>query len=270
MKILVFLLVLANLLFYAYGAGYFGVGGDNPDAGRMEQQFKPERMRIVSRGEPPAKAEKPLAEKAEAVALPAQEASAEAANKAENADEAGAKPTPAPASKTEAPTERTAKPEAAAKPAPATVCLAWDRIGVADADRVSNVLSERFPAFRQTRRAINAENANWWVYMTPLGDKAWADKKAGELRALGVTDFFLVQEGPNRNAISLGVFSAEKGAQERLADLRTQGVRSARISVRPGKEGLLRLEATGPGSARDAVLALAQRVLPKPLGENCQ
>ena len=60
MKALVFLLVLANLLFYAFGAGYFG-RPDNPDAGRVEQQVAPERMRIVSRGEapgaPPVKSE---------------------------------------------------------------------------------------------------------------------------------------------------------------------------------------------------------------------
>ena len=53
MKVLVFLLVLANLLFYAFSAGYLG-RPDNPDAGRVGQQILPERMRIVSRGEAPA------------------------------------------------------------------------------------------------------------------------------------------------------------------------------------------------------------------------
>src|SRR3990167_4112623 len=52
-KALVFLLVLANLLFYAFGAGYFG-RPDNPDAGRVEQQILPERMRIAARGDAPA------------------------------------------------------------------------------------------------------------------------------------------------------------------------------------------------------------------------
>ena len=52
MKALVFLLVLVNVLFYAFSAGYFG-GPQNPDAHRVEQQLMPERMRIVSRGEAP-------------------------------------------------------------------------------------------------------------------------------------------------------------------------------------------------------------------------
>ena len=75
-----------------------------------------------------------------------------------------------------------------------------------------------------------------------------------------MTDFFQIQEGPNRNAISLGVFSAEKGAQERLADLKSQGVRSARISVRPGKEGFLRLDAGGPAANRQALVAALGRL----------
>jgi hypothetical protein len=53
-KALVFLLVLVNLLFYAFSAGYFG-RPENPDAGRVEKQVAPERMRIVSRGETPGK-----------------------------------------------------------------------------------------------------------------------------------------------------------------------------------------------------------------------
>ena len=36
MKALVFLLVLANLLFYAFSSGYFG-HSDNPDAARIDR-----------------------------------------------------------------------------------------------------------------------------------------------------------------------------------------------------------------------------------------
>jgi hypothetical protein len=54
-KVLVFLLVLGNLLFYAFSAGYLG-HPDNPDAARVDQQITPERLRVVSRGEAPATA----------------------------------------------------------------------------------------------------------------------------------------------------------------------------------------------------------------------
>lgn len=43
----VFLLVLANLLFFAWTQGYFGKSV-NPDTRRLEEQIFPERLRIVS------------------------------------------------------------------------------------------------------------------------------------------------------------------------------------------------------------------------------
>jgi len=56
---------------------------------------------------------------------------------------------------------------------------------------------------------------------------------AAELKALGIEDYFIVQEeGPNRWALSLGVFRAEDAAQARLATLRSQGVRTARVGAR--------------------------------------
>ena len=50
---------------------------------------------------------------------------------------------------------------------------------------------------------------------------------APELRQLGITDYFVILDGPNRFAISLGVYSSEKGGQERLAEVKEKGVRSA-------------------------------------------
>src|SRR5260221_1167246 len=60
-----------------------------------------------------------------------------------------------------------------------------------------------------------------------------SNQKAAELRKLGVEDFFIVQEDPNfRLAISLGVFKTEEAARERLAGLRTKGVRTGRAGPR--------------------------------------
>lgn len=235
MKALVFLLVLANLLFYAFGAGYFG-RLDNPDAGRVEHQVSPERMRIVSRGEAPAapvKAAEPV--KAEAAApVPAEPALPEPAK------EAAAKVVEVP-----------------------TVCLAWDHLAVTDADRLAGVVASKFQDFKVSRRMIAAEGNGWWVYIQPQAGKAEAEKKAGELRGLEVTDFFVVQDGVNRFAISLGVFSSEKGAQDRLAELKVKGVRSARVAPRPGKDSTVKLLATGPATDKSALIAAASKILPK-------
>jgi hypothetical protein len=74
---------------------------------------------------------------------------------------------------------------------------------------------------------------SYWVHIPPQANKAAAEKKAGELRALGVKDFYIMQQdNPSRNAISLGLFRNEAAANELLQSLNKRGVRSARIEVR--------------------------------------
>ena len=234
MKALVFLLVLGNLLFYAFSQGYFGEA-ENPDAIRVEKQVLPERMRIVSRGEAPvvkAKASEPV--KLEPVA-------------------------------------EEVKPEPVAKPEPLpTACLAWEHLSVADADKLSALFSGKFAGFKSTRRVVAAEGSGWWVFVPPQANKADAEKKAGELRQLGVTDYFIIQDGANRFAISLGVFSSEKGGQDRLAEVKEKGVRSARLTPRPGKDSTVNLQATGPAPDKAALLAAVAKALPKAGGQSCK
>jgi hypothetical protein len=247
-KTLVFLLVLFNLLFYAFGAGYFG-RSENPDAVRLDKQVLPERMKIVSRGEAPvAKAVEPV------------EPEAAAKEEVAPADEAA-----------KAVGEVSAEAEPAAKAVPpSTICLAWEHLAVTDADKVSALLAAKFGEFKTTRRIVGGESNGWWVFIPPLAGKAEADKKAGELRQLEVTDYFIVQEGPNRFAISLGVFSSEKGGQERLAELKEKGVRTARLSPRPGKDGTVSLQASGPATAKAALLDAVAKAVPKAGGQACK
>jgi hypothetical protein len=244
-KFIVFLLVLANLLFYAFSAGYLG-RPDNPDAGRTAQQILPERMRIVSRGEAPAAPVKADIPKPVVVEAAPQEGAAESAKEA-------------------------AAPEPAPKPAEiAQLCLAWEHLSAPDADRLAAVLAGKYPGFKISRRVIAAEGNGWWVFIPPLAGKADADKKAGELKLLEISDFFVVQDGPSRFAISLGVFSSEKGAQDRLADLKAKGVRSARVGPRPGKDSTVRIQAQGPQTGREGLLAAVGKILPKTEAQDCK
>ena len=62
MRALVFLLILANLLFLAWVQGYFGSSSD-PDGFRLQQQLLADQISVVARDEAPAetaKAEKPV------------------------------------------------------------------------------------------------------------------------------------------------------------------------------------------------------------------
>lgn len=120
----------------------------------------------------------------------------------------------------------------AALPAAATKCIEWGSFTLTDAPRAEKALEPLGLGSRLTQRRTE-ENAGWWVYVPPQGNRAAAAKKAAELKALGVTDYFIVQDdGENRWALSLGVFRTEDGAQGRLAALQAQGVRSAQIGRR--------------------------------------
>lgn len=127
------------------------------------------------------------------------------------------------------------KPAAAPTPAPApapapvaTKCLEWGSFTLADAPGAEKRLEPLALGARLSQRKTE-ETAGWWVVIPPQpGARAGALKKAAELKELGVTDYFIVQEaGANRWALSLGVFRTAEGAQARLAALRQQGVRSA-------------------------------------------
>lgn len=218
MKAFVFVLVLANLLLYALGAGYFGRPG-NPDAVRLGQQVAPERMNIVARGEAPI-----------------------------------------------------ASPSVPAPPAPAEVaiCLAWPGLSVADAEQLGTLLSEQFPAFKLQRQVSGGEGKGWWVFMPPQLNKAGAERKAQQLRALGVTDYFIVPDGSSQFAISLGIFSSEKGARDRLSDLQGKGVRTAQFSQRPDKESSVRLEASGPPAGEADLRAAVLSLSPRLIGQACR
>lgn len=236
MKAFVFLLILGNLLFFAYSEGYLGQP-ENPDAARLATQFQAERIRIVSRdGEP---------------SLPA------AGSREKNGTPVASEPVAEPAA-----AESAGNGEG-------KVCLAWDNLPAADADRLNSLIASRFPDFRINRRLEAGESGGWWIYIQPQTSKAEADKKASELRQLGVTDYFIIQDGPNRFALSLGVYSGEKGGQERLAELRAKGVRSARLMQRPGKDGTISLQAEGPAATQAALLGALNGNLAKPVSRDC-
>lgn len=255
MKVLVFLLVLGNLLFYAFTAGYFG-RPDNPDAGRVEQQIAPERLRIVARGDAPAAQAKPAPAAQPAPAPEANGNQAPSAVVAEPAKEAAAEKVSVKAVETAADKE----PE---KVDAAPVCLAWRSLSVVEADKVAALMGKRFADFKLSRKTVAGESNGWWVYIPAMPGKAEADKKAGELRDLGVNDFFIVPDGQSRHAISLGIFSSEKGGNERLAELKAKGVRSAVIGPRPSKDATVALQARGPGDKKAAVIAAVADAIQK-------
>ena len=177
MRSLFFLLVLANLLFYAWHAGYIGPGDTQKgEAERLTMQITPEKIRLLSADEV-----KKIAD----------------AGRARN-----------------------------------NVCFDWGTFPAQEAEKAGEALATLNLGSRLQTRTVE-ETAGWWVFLPPQGSKPNADKKVDELKALGVSDFFIVQEdGANKFAVSLGVFRTEDAAKNYFAAVTAKGVKTARSGER--------------------------------------
>lgn len=184
MRIVFFLLLLANLGFFAWA--YFGAGGASDEPQLVQQQVNPQEIRLLT---------------ADQVAKLAAERARQVAE----------------------------RPKSVPK-APPIACLELGAFSPSDVPRVQQALEPLGLGSRLSQRRAQ-EIASYWVFIPPLRNRQAANQKAAELKKLGVEDFFIVQEDPKfRFAVSLGVFKTEEAAAARLADLRTKGVRTARIS----------------------------------------
>jgi hypothetical protein len=139
---------------------------------------------------------------------------------------------PAPTAAAPKPAPAVASPPQVAPPPAPLACLEWGSFTVADTPRAEQALEPLALGARLAQRRTE-ETAGWWVFIPPQGNRPGALKKAAELKALGIEEYFIVQEeGEHRWAVSLGVFRTEEAAQGRLATLRTRGVRTARVGPR--------------------------------------
>ena len=159
------------------------------------------------------------------------------------------------------------KPAAAARiepvqppppPPVALKCMEWGSFTIADAPRAEKALESLALGARLAQRRTE-ETAGWWVFIPPQPKvpnvRQAALRKAAELRALGVEDYFIVQEeGQYRWALSLGVFRTEDAARARLTVLRTQGVRSALVGARETVVPKVWLQVRGVDPALEAKL----------------
>lgn len=144
-------------------------------------------------------------------------------------------------------------------PQVALKCFEWGSFSASDAPRAEKALEPLALGPRLAHRRIE-ETAAWWVFMPPQGSRAAALKKATELKARDIEDYFIVQEeGPWRWAVSLGVFRTEEAAQARLAALREQGVRTAQVAQRETVVAKLWLQVKGVDGPLQARLKEAAR-----------
>jgi hypothetical protein len=200
-------LLFLNAIVFAYAKGLLGTNtASEEERARIKPQLEATRLTLLTN------------EQAEA-AKPASAAAAEASAPAADAAPAAAQVPAAPV---------------AVAPAKALACIDVGTFSSGEARRFESRLASLDLGERQSRQAVQAQDVtSYLVNIPPQPSKDAADRKAAELRELGVTNFFIMQgESPLKWAISLGVFKTESGAQTLLAQLNKQGVHSARITPR--------------------------------------
>lgn len=240
-------LILANAALLGYQRGYFEAwlpSGHEPS--RASRQLNADKIKLVSAPAAPAPASE-----ATPAAAPAAQAPATA-----DAEKPAAEAAPEPAA-----------PVAAATPAPEKkkpVLVACTEIGnfsAEEAKRFGAQLAALPFANRVEQRPVR-EVTSHIVYIPPQADREAAEKKAEELRGLGIQDFFIIQDNSSlRWGISLGVFKTEEAARTHLANLSQKGVRTARVGERSASLVAFRVRDLEP--EQKAVLERVKARFPK-------
>jgi hypothetical protein len=196
MKLAFLLLVLVNLLLFAWQQGTFGrfaERGREPE--RVARQIEPERIRVLTE-----KDVKALRERAQA------------------------------------PTSRAAPDLNGAQ-----ACVEFGDFAPGEVARAEKALA----ALAGARVAAHAvEGPGWFmVYLPSHKTAAEAERRAEELRGLGVRDLQVMSESaPLKFGIGLGSFRDAGAAKSHVAALEKLGVKGVRMSDRPSTVALTRFQ----------------------------
>lgn len=237
-------LLLANLLVFAAWYGLLDPwmpGGAEPE--RLERQVAAERLRVRPKGA------------------------------------SGTAPTPAPAGPS-APAGADVRPDGPNPSAPgssagAPAALACLEAGPLDDSRLASVQTwiRGLPDGVQAQLDRRSEPASFMVYVPPSASAAEAQRRVEQLRQARIGDLFVINEGPLRLAISLGVFRSVEGARTHQLALVARGVSDAQVGPGPGagkaERQWIRVTRTATGGSVDvdalgASLAQVTGVAPVP------
>jgi hypothetical protein len=225
MRILFWLLLLANVMLFSYVRWGDALTGTQVDL-QVQPPLNADKIKVVSA---------PLA-----------------------APQA-ATPSPAPAAAAPVPLVAVTQSSPADTPA---ACMEWGEFSGDDLTRVTTALATMQLGDQLTQHEVE-QDTGYWVYMPPQRNHARTEKKVAELKALGVSDYFIVQDaGKWHNAISLGVFKTRQAAQNYLDGLNKRGVRSARVGQRQAKLKFTVFVFRNPDSALTARIAALQKGFP--------
>lgn len=259
MRRLIVLLVFANLLVFAWARGWFAPWlPAEREPHLVREQINAERVRVL-RVEPVTLPGAGGAAAGEPGAGQPVEG-AGAGNPAAGAPAAGAPAAGAPAGSAAASGAASGgtgvfagSGTAVGGGAPAGACLLFAALDEDRARRLREALEGAGAAVSAQR---SEQGASYLVYVQPADSMADAQRRLADLRRVGLTDVFLMQDGPFRLGISLGLFRTEEAARTLVSRIGDLGVPGVRIAARPPFTVRVRLQARWP-DARGATAATA-------------
>lgn len=249
MKLLLSLLVVANVLLFGWFRGWMApFGGDGRDPGRIERQVEPERLRIVPG--PPA-GPSPVGRGSRAGAADAAPGAPEVAS----APPVTPVPLPPPPS-----------PAALGVVLRAAGCAEIGPMSEQDAVRVQVMLDAVVQDLVVTTQRAE-DITSWWVYVAPSsGDIA---RRVADLRERGVSDLYVMPDGQWKGAISFGLFRQEELAVALQKTIAQKGVRNVRVAPRGPSAGRIMLQVRPIGDALVAELPKLRTAMPEAISRPC-
>ena len=177
---------------------------------------------------------------------------------------------PAPASDAPAaPVAPTATTVTSAATSTAGACIELVSFTAAEAGRFEARMAELGLADRASRRDVPTPSS-YMVMIPPQGSREAADAKTEELRRLGITDTFIIQDNsPRRWGIALGTFRTDEAAQAHLAAMSRRGVRTARVEQFGTGPARIAIQLRGLDAAAEAQVTRARAEFPRQEAQGC-
>lgn len=276
MKRLVLILLLANVLTFGWHRGWFdGAGGAAVGVEHEAYRLNPVPLSRLEPG-PGSRAPQPKADDAKAAdpvmpppsspSLPPSSSSPEtrpvsSPSVAPTLSPPDARPASSPASDPPLASDPPTPGESASSfvdpPAPSAtavplVCRAYAPIDEERAQALRNALE-------QSQARVDAQRvelgSSYLVHLPPAASVQEAQQRLLDVRRIGRDDAFVIQDGPLRMAISLGLFRFESTARVMLEQLERAGETRAVITPRPPILVRIALRAVWRNEGAEAVAA---------------
>ncbi len=129
------------------------------------------------------------------------------------------------------PPEATATPQSSVNVTEAKGCYEW---GIFTKNNIDNAqtMANKLLLQATLKEHTPTEAKRYWVYLPKLKSSQAAQEKAAELRGMGVSDLYILQDSKWKNAISFGIFEDETLATKLYEDLKAKGVKNVTKSQR--------------------------------------